>query len=70
MAKPSSTLRSFHVSMTISDRQIARVKSGALESRPGDYQTPSEAARRQGIARRLIEDRQVARELGLDPYHA
>ncbi len=66
MPKPSNAVRSYHVATTMTDRQAARVRSGNLESQPSDYQQPTVEGRRLGVARRALEDRRVARELGID----
>jgi hypothetical protein len=47
-------------------RQAERLRNGQRESSPSDYASfSSETMRRQANARRLLEERQVLRDLGL-----
>jgi len=55
-----------HHQRMVSPKQLQRMASGRVESRISDYPTPHEEARRQGVIRRAIEDRMLAKALGLD----
>lgn len=56
-----------HASVVMSPLQAKRVAAGgSLEGKPEDYWTPAQQALRAKIIRRKIEDRKIAKELGLD----
>ena len=54
-----------HSRNTMSTRQAQRMASGRTESEAGEYASPINPGA--GVVRRAIEDRKLARSLGLDP---
>ena len=54
-----------HQKHTLSPRQAQRMASGRTESEVGEYASPINPGA--GVVRRAIEDRKLARSLGLDP---
>lgn len=54
-----------HTRNSLSDRQARRMASGRTESEVGEYAAPINPGA--GVVRRAIEDRKLARSLGLDP---
>ena len=54
-----------HTRNTISDRQARRMASGRTESEAGEYAAPINP--NAGVVRRRIEDRMIAKALGIDP---
>ena len=67
MPKPPPHIAARLSARTMTDRQAARLAAGlGLESKPSDYANDStEDERRQRDARRAIEDRRIAKELGI-----
>lgn len=70
--RPTPTLaqqrakRMLHQNVTMTDRQAARVASGNKLSTPSDYRVPRQDEIDAGRVRKAIEDRNLARALGLD----
>jgi hypothetical protein len=54
-----------HQKHTLSPRQAQRMASGRTESEVGEYASPINPGA--GVVRRAIEDRKLAKSLGLDP---
>ena len=54
-----------HQKYTLSPRQAQRMASGRTESEVGEYASPINPGA--GVVRRAIEDRKLAKSLGLDP---
>lgn len=54
-----------HTRNSLSDRQAKRMASGRTESEAGEYAAPINPGA--GVVRRAIEDRKLAKSLGLDP---
>lgn len=50
----------------VSDRQLRRLSEGRTEADLSEYRQGSQVQVDVGRARRLIEDRRIARELGID----
>ena len=65
--KPTRAAANWHTSVTITERQAARLRSGRAESKPSDYADLAVSAERRRLAdvRRALEDRQMMRDLGL-----
>lgn len=65
--KPNAAQRAAHGNYALTDRQAKRMLAGVTESHPSDYAyVASEDALRQRDARRAVEDRRIARELGIE----
>lgn len=70
--RPAPTLaqqrakRQLHASVTMTERQAKRVASGNKLSQPSDYRVPRQDEIAMAQARKAIEDRNLARALGLD----
>jgi hypothetical protein len=54
-----------HTRETMSPKQAARMREGRTESRLDDYMTVSPISKHAGEVRRAIEDRMLAKSLGL-----
>ena len=67
-SKPTQYQKDMLSNITMSPRQAARIRSGeTLEGSPSDYALMgSDEDRRLRDARRAVEDRRIAKELGLD----
>lgn len=61
--KPTRRQKSQHTSYVTTRRQAERIKSGNVESQPGDYQQPTTEQAQYRSVRHAIEDRRAAREL-------
>ena len=65
--RPSQDSRKTHTSIALTSRQAERIRAGQNESKPSDYANlrGSEALQRRNEARRILEERQMLRDLGL-----